>query len=199
MGNYKKRHAQDKLYVTQSQMAKWEGYGGHKRARKQDFKRLPFDCCSLSLRPTTKPMITKQGHVFDFINVIPWLKKFKSNPITGEKMEAKDLISVTFHKNTEDKYHCPVLYGIFHEQSHIVCIWTSGHCYSMRAIQELCINNKNMKDLITEKPFTRDDIIDIQNPLHLEKFNFTQFHYLKQGVDVKSIVKGRDNEKSSME
>merc|ERR1712178_431462 len=49
---------------------------------------------------------------------------------------------------------------------------------------------KNMKDLKTEKPFKKDDIIELQNPACLEKFNFTMFDYLKKGLDVKNIVKG---------
>lgn len=146
MGNYKKRHGQDKLYLTQKQMRTF-GFGGMQTRKEQDFKRLPFDCCSLSLRPAVRPMITRQGHVFDFINILPWLKKYGTNPITGEKLEAKELISVTFHKNTNDKHHCPVLYDLFTEQTHIVAIWTSGHVYSMRAIEELCYKTKNLKDL----------------------------------------------------
>lgn len=192
MGNYKKRHAQDKLYVTQKQWREWGM--GHKNTKKQDFKRLPFDCCALSLRPAKKPMITRQGHIFDFINIIPWIKKYGSNPITGDKMTQEDLIAITFHKNTDNEYHCPVLYEKFNEQSHIVCIWQSGHVYCNRAIRELCVKNKSMKDLITEKSFSKDDIIDVQHPLHLEKFNFTTFDYLKKGLDVKSVVKDQDSD-----
>ena len=203
MGNYKRRHAQDKLYITQKQMRTLNlATGGYKQANKADFKRLPFDCCSLSLRPAVKPMITRQGHVFDFINIIPWLKKYGTNPITGDPLSPKDLISVTFHQNTNQAHHCPVLYDLFTEQTHIVAIWTSGHIYSMRAINELCLKNKSknsngkfeLQDLITNKPFTKDDIIDIQNPLRLEKFNFTQFHYLKAGIDTSTIVKNKNSD-----
>merc|ERR1711981_878 len=187
MGNYKKRHSQDKLYITQKQWREWGG--GQKEANKQDFKRLPFDCCALSLRPTTKPYITDKGHIFDFVNILPWIKKYSTNPITGEPLKRDQLTAITFHKNTDGKYHCPVLFEPFHDNSHIVCIKTSGHVYSNRAVQELCIKNKSFKDLITEKPFTKDDIIQIQDPVMLEKFNFTAFDYLKKGIDVKAVIK----------
>jgi len=161
-----------------------------KTAKKQDFKRLPFDCCGLSLRPTVNPYITREGHLFDFVNIFPYIKKFGINPVTGGKLEAKDLIKVRFHKDTDGKYHCPVLFEPFHDNSHIVVIAVSGNVYCMRAIKELCINNKNMKDLKTEKSFVKEDIIELQNPACLEKFNFTMFDYLKKGIDVKNIIKG---------
>ena len=188
MGNYKKRHSSDKLYITQSQWREWGG--GLKQAKKQDFKRLPFDCCGLSLRPTVNPYITREGHLFDFVNIFPYIKKFGTNPVTGGKLETKDLIKVRFHKDTDDKYHCPVLFEPFHDNSHIVVIAVSGNVYCMRAIKELCIQNKNMKDLKTEKSFVKEDIIELQNPACLEKFNFTMFDYLKKGIDVKNIIKG---------
>merc|ERR1712131_367742 len=150
MGNYKKRHSQDKLYVTQKQWREWGM--GHKKAEKQDFKRLPFDCCALSLRPTVKPFITREGHLFDFVNIIPWIKKYGTNPITGKKLEQKELIKVNFYKDTDGKYHCPVLFEPFHDNSHIVVVAASGNVYCNRAVQELCVKNKNMKDLKTEQP-----------------------------------------------
>merc|ERR1712048_701670 len=166
MGNYKKRHSSDKLYITPSQWREWGG--GHKTVKKQDFKRLPFDCCALSLRPTVNPYTTKQGHLFDFVNIFPYIKKYGTNPITGEKLKTKDLIKVHFYKDTDGKYHCPVLYEPFHDNSHIVVIAVSGNVYCMRAIKELCIDNKNMKDLKTEKSFKKEDIIELQNPACLE-------------------------------
>ena len=49
----------------------------------------------------------------------------------------------------------------------------------------LCIQAKNWKDLLTDVPFARKDLIDIQDPSDLSKSNFTQFHYLKAGLNTK--------------
>ena len=38
----------------------------------------------------------------------------------------------------------------------------TGNVYSMEAITELCYKNKNMKDLINDKPFKRADIVTVQ-------------------------------------
>jgi len=67
-------------------------------------------------------MCSAEGHIFDITytfpsihintfailikyillrNVVPFIKKYGKNPVTGEKMDAKDLIRLTFHKNQE--------------------------------------------------------------------------------------------------
>ena len=77
-------------------------------------------------------------------------------------MTANDLIKITFHKNEEGKYNCPVTFKEFTDFTHIVFNRVSGHVYSFDAIDDLNIRSKNWKDLITEQPFTRQDIITIQ-------------------------------------
>jgi hypothetical protein len=47
-------------------------------------KPLSFDCCAMSLAPFETPVCTKEGVVFDILNVMPYVKKHKRNPITGE-------------------------------------------------------------------------------------------------------------------
>jgi peptidyl-prolyl cis-trans isomerase-like protein 2 len=38
----------------------------------------------------------------------------------------------------------------------------AGNVYSYDALDELCIKPKNWKDLLTDEPFTRKDIIHLQ-------------------------------------
>ena len=80
-------------------------------------------------------------------------------------MKAQDLIKMTWYKNADNKYHCPVRFREFTDNSHIVCNMVTGNVYSMEAITELCYKNKNMKDLINDKPFKRSDIITVQGKL----------------------------------
>jgi hypothetical protein len=42
------------------------------------------------------------------------------------------------------------------------CYCLPGNVYSWDALEELCIKPKNWKDLLTEEPFTRKDIIHLQ-------------------------------------
>eukprot|EP00058_Branchiostoma_floridae_P018303 XP_002603792.1 hypothetical protein BRAFLDRAFT_124670 [Branchiostoma floridae] len=137
---------------------------------------------SLSLQPFEHPLCTDKGDIFDLMNIVPWLKKYGTNPITGEKMEAKALNKLTFHKNSEDKYHCPVTFKVFNENAHIVAIKKTGNVYSYEAVERLNIRPKNWKDLLTDEPISRKDIITLQDPTDLDKFNFNNFHHLKHNL-----------------
>lgn len=87
------------------------------------------------------------------------------------------------------EFQCPVLNKVFTEFTHIVAVKTTGNvfCYEVisysfqvsslilwyflilhvnalrtQAIQELNIKPKNWKELLTDEPFTRNDLITIQ-------------------------------------
>jgi len=53
-----------------------------------------------------------------------------------------------------------------------------------QSVEELNIKGKNWKELLTSDPFTRNDIITIQDPKNLEKFNFSKFHHLKNNLKI---------------
>lgn len=89
---------------------------------------------------------------------------------------------MTWYKNADNKMHCPVRFKEFSDNSHIVVNMVTGNVYSMEAIEQLCYKAKNFKDLINDKPFKRTDIITVQNPVYLDKFNIQSFHHLKNGL-----------------
>ena len=41
---------------------------------------------------------------------------------------------------------------------------------------------RNFRDLLTEEPFTRGDVITLQDPTNLEKFDVSQFHHIKHNI-----------------
>ncbi|XP_069789772.1 RING-type E3 ubiquitin-protein ligase PPIL2 isoform X2 [Narcine bancroftii] len=149
-----------------------------------NFRRLPFDHCSLSLQPFEYPVCTPDGMVFDLLCIIPWIKKFGTHPTTGEKLDVKSLIKLNYHKNSEGKYHCPVMYSVFTNNSHILAIKSSGNVYSHEAVEQLNIKTKNFKDLLNDEPFTRQDIITLQDPYNVDKFNVSNFFHVKRGLKV---------------
>ena len=156
----KKQHSKDQLYITQTE---WQAdWGGKKLALHLPWKTLPYNCCAISFRPFETPMCTKDGSVFDLINIVPYLKKFKRHPVTGDPLAAGDLTKLKFQKNAEGKHHCPVLFKVFNSHTHIVAIKTTGHVYCHEAVKELNVKAKCMRDLIDDTPFTRDDIITLQ-------------------------------------
>uniref|UniRef100_H2N040 RING-type E3 ubiquitin-protein ligase PPIL2 n=1 Tax=Oryzias latipes TaxID=8090 RepID=H2N040_ORYLA len=149
-----------------------------------NFRRLPFDHCSLSLQPFEYPVCTEDGVVFDLLSIVPWIKKYGTNPISGEKLEAKSLIKLNFAKNSDGKYHCPVLYNVFTNNSHIVTNKVTGNVFSHEAVEQLNIKTKSFKDLLTDEPFTRKDIITLQDPTNLDKFNVSNFFHVKNNLKV---------------
>ncbi|KAI8824424.1 cyclophilin-like domain-containing protein [Fimicolochytrium jonesii] len=182
----------DKLYVTHSEHA--AGPGGAKRYTGNEFKRLPFSCCALSLQPFEHPVCTNEGMVFDLMNIVPWLKKHGNNPVTGEKLEAKDLTKLHFHKNASDAYHCPITFKVFNENTHIVAIKPSGQVYSYEAVERLNIKTKNWTDLMTDVPFKRKDVITLQDPHNITMRNITDFYYVKKDMKVENEGAGKKEE-----
>lgn len=164
------------MYISASE---WKNeFGGAKTAKiHHEFKKLPFDCCSLNLTPFEHPVATKDGIIFDLLNILPWLKKHNKNPITNEPLNPKELFKLNFTKNDKNQYICPITFKIFTEHTHIVAIKTSGNVYEMDAINQLNIKTKNWKDLLTDQPFTRKDIITLQDPHNAR--NMLDFHFLK--------------------
>ena len=60
--------AVDKSYITHSE---WErDFGGAKNRGSGTFRRLPFNCCALSLRPFETPVCAPDGSVFDLVCVL---------------------------------------------------------------------------------------------------------------------------------
>jgi hypothetical protein len=46
------------------------------------------------------------------VHIVPYLKKYKANPCTGQPLEAKGLIKLNYQKNAAGEYHCPVMYKV---------------------------------------------------------------------------------------
>jgi len=191
----KRQHQKDKMYLTATEWR--EVYGGKKAVNPNSaeaaFRRLPYDHCSLSLQPFENPVCDPDGHVFDLLAMVPYLEKFKTNPVTGKKLEIKKLTRLNFHKNAEGEYHCPVLFKNFTDKSHIIAIKTTGNVFSYEALEQLNMKPRNWKELLTDEPFTRQDMITLQDPSHLEKFNIAKFHHVTndQKIEDEELVRAR--------
>lgn len=193
----KKQHQKDKLYLTTKEWK--ETYGGHKddtatRIQRAEFKRLPFTHCALSFLPFEDPVCTPEGIIFDLTHIAPYLKKYGLNPVTGKKLHAKDLIPLNFAKDSEGNFRCPVTYRIFTPNSVIVSIRTTGNVYSMEAVEELNLKRNHLRDLLSDQPFQRKDIITLQNPTELDKFNIEKFYHIQFDLKTKSEIEEEKRE-----
>ncbi|KVI02727.1 Cyclophilin-like peptidyl-prolyl cis-trans isomerase domain-containing protein [Cynara cardunculus var. scolymus] len=177
----KKQHSKDRMFITKTEWATEWG-GAKSKELRTPFKRLPFYCCALTFTPFEDAVCTKDGSVFDIMHIIPYIRKYGKHPVSGAPLKQEDLIPLTFHKNSEGEYHCPVLNKVFTEFTHIVAVKTTGNVFSYEAIKELNLKTKNWKELLTDEPFKREDIITIQNPNTLDSKALVDFDHVKKSL-----------------
>ncbi|XP_072074612.1 peptidyl-prolyl cis-trans isomerase CYP65 isoform X4 [Arachis hypogaea] len=190
----KKQHSKDRMFITKTEWATEWG-GAKSKEIRTPFKRLPFYCCALTFTPFEYPVCTADGSVFDVMNITPYIVKYGKHPVTGAPLKQEDLIPLTFHKNSEGEYQCPVLNKVFTEFTHIVAVKTTGNVFCYEAVKELNIKTKNWKELLTDEPFTKDDLITIQNPNALDKKVLLDFDHVKNSlkIDDEEIQKMRSD------
>ncbi|EGO05203.1 hypothetical protein SERLA73DRAFT_174204 [Serpula lacrymans var. lacrymans S7.3] len=158
----------DKLYITHAEHA--GVFGQHSSSSGFKTKQqaphpgalTPFDCCALSFQPFDHPVCARNadgtGHVFDLVNIIPWLKQHdNTNPITQEPLSPSDLITLNYSRKSSGEIHDPISFKPFSEHSNIVAIATTGNVYLADSI-------KGGKDLLDDVKFKREDVITLQNP-----------------------------------
>lgn len=125
-------------------------------------------------------MCTPTGTIFDIKHIIPWLKKHGTNPVTGEKLEARNLITLKFDKNDAGDYVDPVTKKVFTDFSKIVAIKPSGRVYLWDTVEQLNLKAKSLRDLVSDEEFTRVDLITIQDPSDPEKQNISNFKNMQE-------------------
>lgn len=181
----KHKHSKDKLYKTVSELD--SHYVGLNRDLELSYlhRRLKFDSCCLCLNTIVNQPVgllddTQYCYVFDSLIVTKFVKKYPIHPVTGQKVSLKDLIRLRFFKNNQNEYHCPVTLKIFNQHSRIVANKRTGNVFSQEAYEQLNVKANHFKDLISDEPFTRADIVIIQDPSKAqEKWNVGQFHHVK--------------------
>ncbi|KAJ7654940.1 cyclophilin-like domain-containing protein [Mycena polygramma] len=159
----------DKLYITHAEHAGQFGSHSASTGFKQKAEAphpgtiTPFDCCALSFQPFTHPVCARNsdgtGHVFDLVSIIPWLKQHNNeHPITKEPLSPTDLITLHYsRKEATGELHDPISFKPFSQHSHIVAIATTGNVFLAESI-------KGGKDLVSDVPFKKQDVITLQNP-----------------------------------
>lgn len=159
------------------------------------FRRLPFNFCAASLQPFKNPVCTPDGTIFDVEVISNWLDKHPNqNPVNGKELQKKDLIRLDFARASSDALNDglsdgkgdlidPVTYKIFTDNTHIVAVRhaTYANVFAWETIERMNIKAKMWKDLVDDEPFTRADIITLQDPQNAASRNLEQFKYFKEG------------------
>lgn len=130
----KKQHQKDRLFLTAKEWK--EEWGGHREKRQLPFQRLPFHCCAISFTSFEDPVCTDDGTVFDVTNIVPYITKHHTHPVTGMPLELSELTPLTFHKNADGEYECPILKKVFTQVCNrglppsVHCCALHVHCHS---------------------------------------------------------------------
>ncbi|GAB0137419.1 Peptidyl-prolyl cis-trans isomerase cyp8 [Epichloe bromicola] len=194
----------DKLYITHSEWSSSDAYSASIGAKASSrngssqapFRRLPFNFCAASLQPFKNPVCTPDGTIFDVEVIGAWLDKHPNqNPVNGKELHKKDLIRLNFARNaSSDSLGAglsdgkgdlidPVTYKVLTDNTHIVAIrhGTYANVFAWETIERMNIKAKMWQDLVDDEPFTRADMITLQDPQNAASRNLEQFKYLKDG------------------
>ncbi|KYK54585.1 hypothetical protein DCS_06545 [Drechmeria coniospora] len=191
----------DKLYITHSEWSSSDAFsasvganvGSRGRSHGSSIRRLPFNFCAASLQPFKNPVCAPDGTVFDIEVIDAWLEKHPNqNPVNGERLERRELIKLVFARNSESDPSGtgtlvdPVTYKVFTDNTHIVAIrhGTYANVFAWETVERMNIKAKMWQDLVDDEPFTRADIITIQDPQNAESRSVDQFKFLKDGQQV---------------
>lgn len=163
----------DKLYVRAAELAAQRkptpAAGG-------GIRRLPFTHCGLSLVQWTNPVMTPEGIIFELTHLVPFLRKYKKNPVTGQEMGSKDVLKLNFHRNADGQLACPATGKVFTDSSKLAALRTTGNVYSWEALDTLCLKTKHLHDLLDDSPFKREDVVILQDPADLELMKRRDIH-----------------------
>ena len=189
----RKSSAKDRAYITQSERKDGYGSirsganaSSAVAARRAALVSLPFTHCRLTCERWLDPVCTPDGDVFDVTAAVPAIRaNGVRNPLTGEALALKDLVRLHYHRvgaagrsgdpgngaSSSSSSHaaaapfgCPVTGKAFTPSSHIVAIRTTGNVFSFEAVEKLNLKSKHFRDLVDDTPFTKGDVIHLQDP-----------------------------------
>jgi hypothetical protein len=80
--------------------------------------------------------------------------------------------------------HDPITYKVFSPHVHIVFLKNTGNVFDMNSLQLLAIKPKTWRDLVSDEPFERKDIITIQDPKNLVMRDLRDYDYVKKDKKV---------------
>lgn len=201
------------IQITHSEWSSSDAYSASIGAKSSSssaapFRRLPFNFCAASLQPFQNPVCTPQGTIFDVEVIGAWLDKHPGqNPVDGQPLDAKrDLIRLNFARNAgEDSRGAglsdgkgdlvdPVTYKVFTDNTHIVAVrhGTYANVFAWETVERMNIKAKLWQDLVDDEPFTRADIITLQDPQNAASRNLEQFKYIKDGLEAQTTKAQED-------
>lgn len=135
-----KRQKEKQYQSAQEHRANSQLRSGNQPGGGGTVRKLPFDCCALSLMPFTTPVCTNNGIVFEKTAIVPFLEEHKIDPVSGQAMTKEDLITLSMDKDDAGRWQCPIITKPFADHTKIVAIrqnppGNEANVYSYEAYQ----------------------------------------------------------------
>ena len=134
----KNQHSKDGLHLRPTEWT--QDHGGFKDKKRSPYAQLPLHCCMLSLQPFLNPVGTRDGAVFELKNILAYVKKYKVNPVTGGKMDVKELFPLRFHRNKDD--HASLFSAISVSVNHVSCMVSASLMCPIRITNTLSVRRQ---------------------------------------------------------
>lgn len=72
-------------------------------------------------------------------------------------------------------------FKVFTDNTHLVALKNTGNVYAFDTVERLNFKAKNLKDLVTDAPFVRADVITLQDPLNVSARDLGGFKHVREG------------------
>jgi peptidyl-prolyl cis-trans isomerase-like 2 len=158
---------------------------------------LPFSHCALQLTPYEHPVCTKSSSViFESAALLSYVLEHKKDPVTGDVLQTRDLITLAMSQDEEGRWCCPVLTKPLSEHTKFVAIvqpdQTSASVYSYEAYQNFNVKIKSYEDLVTGEPFDpKADVLILYDPDNdTQRRDINTFYHIR---NARHLEKGANN------
>jgi len=170
-------------------------------------RRLPWGHCALTLLPFENPVCVRgqggtnsPGIVFDNAAIVPFVLKHRMDPVTGDPLSVRDLITLHMDRDMEDgrQWQCPILTKHLNDHTKVVAIvqpnGTDANVYSYQAYYELNVKARNYEDLMSSTKFDpQRDVIILHDPDNEEwnrKRDINTFYHIRYGKQLGLLLAG---------
>ena len=184
----------DKLFITPSEYSGVYGqHGATTGMRTEKSVIVPFHLCAITHQPWTEPAcLAQDGLVCDRATLEAFVQQYHVSPATGEPASLDDIILLHIAKKDDGTWQDPVSLRELTDHSHLVAIRPTGYVYLYDTVQQLNLKTKCLRDLVTDEPFAKADILTLQDPHDPAKRRMQDMHHVKHQLTLKRDATGDD-------
>ncbi|WFD20900.1 peptidylprolyl isomerase [Malassezia caprae] len=184
----------DKLFITPSEYSGVYGqHGATTGVRTEKSVIVPFHMCAITHQPWTAPAcLVQDGLVCDRETLEAFVQQYHVSPATGEPASVDDILALHIGAKDDGTWQDPVSLRELTDHSHLVAIRPTGYVYLYDTVQQLNLKTKSLRDLVTDEPFVKADILTLQDPHDPAKRRMQDMYHVKHQLTLKSNVAGDD-------